>query len=84
MGRPVVMYYVPHLWGSTDELHILEPIIVDVCANQAEFRSTIPCDKDVYELFIDIIIRDNINMPTNAFDAVNLFVHLKHEISTLL
>ncbi|KAJ8048760.1 hypothetical protein HOLleu_01206 [Holothuria leucospilota] len=83
-GRPVVMYYAPHLWGFTDKLHILDPNNVDACANQAEFRSTIPCDKDVYDLCMDIIIRDNINLPKDGYNAVDLFLHLKHEILTLL
>ena len=83
-GRPIVMYYAPHLWGSTDQLHLVTTRDIDFCSSLAQFRSTTPCDKDVYDISMDIIIRDNLQLPTDSYSAVGLYVYLRREILMLL
>lgn len=83
-GRPELMYNAPHLWGVDDKIHLVSQQDIDVCSNQAEFRTSIPCDEDVYDVCMDIIIRDNLNVPTDAYNAVDLYIHLRREIVLLL
>ena len=83
-GRPMLMYYTPQIWGTEDKLcTTVDDDEMTVCNSEAEFRSTIPCDPDVYELCVDIMRRDNLTQPLDVYHAVNLYLHLQREIMVL-
>jgi len=79
-GRPSVMYYVPALWGTSDQLCSVSDDEVEVCRTEAEFRSMIPCDSDVYDMCIDIISRNNLELPIDTASGLDMFRYLSCEI----
>ena len=84
-GRPDVMYFAPHLWDASDQLHHVSQHDIDTCWNQATVRDNIPCDEDMYDICMRIIIRDNLDFPTDdPYDALALYRHLRREILLLL
>lgn len=83
-GRPNIMYFAPHLWGTEDKLCMVPDDDIRACYSEVELRKTIPCDSDVYDLCTRIMVRDNLNLSTDSFHVVNLYLHLRQEISQLL
>ncbi|KAJ8317084.1 hypothetical protein KUTeg_005652 [Tegillarca granosa] len=83
-GRPDLMYFTPMLWGSEDYLCSVPDEELDVCATEAEFRSSIPCDADVYKFCIETIRRHNLDIPKDLNSAVNVYKFLRTEILTVL
>ena len=57
-GRPMVMYTSPVLWGGVDQLCGVSDTDITVCCSEAVFRSSMPCDPDVYEACLHIMHRD--------------------------
>ena len=83
-GRPTLMYYTPVLWGSEDQLCWVSEDDIEDCSTTADFRSLVPCDKDVYDICIAIMSRDNLQPAMDAFEAVNLYLKLQQDVMTLL
>jgi hypothetical protein len=84
-GRPNLMFTAAALWGATDKLCPVSEEDIEVCTTEAVFRSTIPCDADVYRLCISILRRDGLH--PSALDNTGLrylFLYLKREINALL
>lgn len=77
------MYYTPMLWRAEDQLCNVSSDDLNACCEEAEFRSTIPCDEDVYAVCVDIIRRDHAELPKNFSEAIDLYLHLKREILML-
>ncbi|XP_063955289.1 uncharacterized protein LOC135154065 [Lytechinus pictus] len=84
-GHPMMMYHTPQIWGTEDQLCTnVDDDDLAACISDAVFRSTIPCDKDVYDLCVYIMKRDNLDQPMEVQDALELYIHLKQEITVLL
>jgi hypothetical protein len=65
--------------------HISEDDL-DLCKNECTFRTLIPCeDADIYYMCINIMAVQNLALPGNAYDALNLYTdlrdHLRHFVS---
>eukprot|EP00057_Strongylocentrotus_purpuratus_P004857 XP_003729637.2 PREDICTED: uncharacterized protein LOC100891753 [Strongylocentrotus purpuratus] len=83
-GRPMMMYYTPELWGTEDKICGVDDAYASVCRGEAAFRSTRPCDKDVYDMCMTIVNRDHLPIATDAHQAVDVYLHLRREIGMLL
>nr|XP_033492050.1 uncharacterized protein LOC117263018 [Epinephelus lanceolatus] len=83
-GRPNVMYALPELYGTRDFLSPDENEHVQLCKNQCVFRQTIPCDPDLYELCNIFMAESHLTPPTDPYQAVNLYMHLREAISVSL
>ena len=66
--------------------HLCNVSIADfnVCREEALFRSSIPCDEDVYEMCVIIMRRDQSEPPSNFSEAVELYTHLQQDILQML
>lgn len=83
-GRPDLMYFVPIIWGSDNHLCSIPDEEIDVCSNEAEFRSTIPCDADVYNLCINIMKRQNFDPPNDTKSALDMYQYIRNEFATTI
>jgi len=83
-GRPNVMYSSPSLWGAEDKLCSVTNNDVNACVAEASFRSSVPCDVDVFEVCVSIMNRDGLEVPSDCSDAIDLYFHLRHEIHQLI
>ncbi|KAJ4927905.1 hypothetical protein JOQ06_015706 [Pogonophryne albipinna] len=83
-GRPNVMYAVPDLYRTRDYLSPVEDEHVQLCKNECVFRLVIPCDPDVYELCHIFMGESHLTPPTDPYQAVNLYMHLREAISASL
>ncbi|KAL4008914.1 hypothetical protein ACER0C_002766 [Sarotherodon galilaeus] len=83
-GRPNVMYTLPELYGTRDFLCPTEEEHVEMCKTECVFRLTKPCDPDVYELCNILMTESHLTPPTDPYQAVNLYVHLRENIMALV
>jgi len=78
------MYTAPHLWNTSDYLHPVDSLSVQTCTGEAEFRSSIPCDRDTYEVCSFIMRRDGLEPAASVHEAIDLYKHLRAETLLLL
>jgi hypothetical protein len=83
-GRPIIMHSVPSLWGATDQLCGVNDGDVAACRSEAAFRSTTPCDADVYTLCMNIMRTENIDVADDETSAIDLFQYLRQKFRQLL
>ncbi|XP_073798490.1 uncharacterized protein [Danio rerio] len=83
-GRPNVMYGLPELYQTRDFLTSADSESIQLCKNECTFRRPIPCDPDVNSLCNIIMFESQLNVPRDPFQAVNLYMHLRDTIKTLL
>jgi len=81
-GRPMVMYTSPVLWGGVDQLCGVSDTDITVCCSEAVFRSSMPCDPDVYEACLHIMHRDRLEFHVN--DNTGLYLILRTELRRLV
>ncbi|KAL3973486.1 ADP-sugar pyrophosphatase / 8-oxo-dGDP phosphatase / ADP-D-ribose pyrophosphorylase [Sarotherodon galilaeus] len=79
-GRPNVMYTLPELYGTRDFLCPTEEEHVYLCKNECVFQLTKPCDQVVYELCNILMSQSHLTPPTDPYQAVNLYMHLRETI----
>ncbi|KAB0804068.1 hypothetical protein PPYR_01038 [Photinus pyralis] len=83
-GRPFTLYHMPQIYDTTDNIcHI--PIneisnFDEFCA----FPSNCPCDRDVYELSVILMIENDLHLARNAHDATDLYLYLRAKIVDLM
>lgn len=78
------MYYTPSLWNAEDNLCNVSVADFNACCEEALFRSSIPCDEDVYQMCVSIMSGDQSEPPNNFSEAVELYNHLRQEILQML
>ncbi|KAK0135212.1 hypothetical protein N1851_028967 [Merluccius polli] len=83
-GCPNIMYALPELYLVRDHLCPVQSEHLDVCRNECRFRKPIPCDKDVYSVCIDFMVELNLQLPGDPYQAVNLYMHLREAIKSVL
>ncbi|XP_030609254.1 uncharacterized protein LOC115796912 [Archocentrus centrarchus] len=83
-GRPNVMYTLPELYRTRDFICHVEEEHVELCKNECVFRQTKPCDQDVYELCSILMSESHRTPPTDPYQAVNLYMHLREAIMASL
>ena len=83
-GRPSVMYTFPELYGTRDFLKPIEDASLEICKSQCVFRRAIPCDSDLYELCCIFMAELHLTVPTDPFEAVNLYMQLREAIRAAL
>ncbi|KAK9978814.1 hypothetical protein ABG768_020552 [Culter alburnus] len=83
-GRPSVMYGLPELYLTRDFLTSADTESIQFCKNECTFRRPIPCDPDVNELCNTIISESHLSLPKDPYQAVNLYMHLRDVIRSLL
>lgn len=83
-GRPVIMYNAPKLWNAEDYIYPVAPADLETCSNEAEDRSVMPCDIDIFQLCCHILSRDGLEPALDAKAGVDLFIHLKNALTSML
>ncbi|XP_072223124.1 uncharacterized protein [Leuresthes tenuis] len=83
-GQPNVMYALPQLCGTRDFLSPVEDEHLQLCKDECVFRVPIPCDPDVYELCHIFMAESHLTLPTDPYQAVSLYLHLREAITASL
>ncbi|RXM35362.1 hypothetical protein EOD39_4163 [Acipenser ruthenus] len=83
-GRPVAMYLVPELWGTPNYLNLVDVQDLQLCKQMCTFRCPIPCNEDVFDLYMMIMEEHNLSFQNEAFGAVELYTHLRTILMSLL
>ncbi|XP_070411871.1 uncharacterized protein [Nothobranchius furzeri] len=83
-GRPNVMYALPQLNGTRDFLSPVEDEPLQLCKDECVFRRPIPCDQDVYELCNIFIAESHLTLPSDPYQAMTLYRHLREAITASL
>ncbi|XP_062865268.1 uncharacterized protein LOC134327123 [Trichomycterus rosablanca] len=83
-GRPNVMYLMPELYSTENCLSPADEADLQLCKSACTFRSTVPCDPDVYELCNITIAESQMAFPNDSIQALDLYIHLRNEIKASL
>ena len=90
-GKPVVLYTIPELYGTTDYMNLvgqadidicrMQNLVgqadIDICRMQCIFRNGCPCDDEVFELAVIYMAEGDLEQPTNAREALDLYLALR-------
>ena len=83
-GRPNIMYYLPELYDAQDYLSAASLDDINACRSNCTFRSSIPCDIDLFHMCNMIMGQRGFRLPTDAYQALDIYVALRREIKTLI
>jgi hypothetical protein len=76
-GRPIMLYDIPELYGTRDYMCDVDLNRIDVCAQECTFYNGIPCDEDIYPLACLYMDEHGWLMPSDPYEAVDLYVSLR-------
>ncbi|XP_059187145.1 uncharacterized protein LOC131969929 [Centropristis striata] len=83
-GRPRIMYMFPELYRSDDCISPVDGADVQLCQSNCTFRPAVPCDTDIYNICNILMVESQLHLPADAYQAVDLYLHLKNEITSAL
>ena len=80
-GRPSIMYEAPELYGAHDHLANVTEDEIQVCKSECIMREMCPCeDKDVFQLCVLVMGERNLELPSDAYQATDLYLLLRTTI----
>lgn len=79
-GQPRRMFDHPSLFNTRDYLCPVSREDINACRDQVEFRTSICCNANVYDVFIDIMAENSLLPPITADEAVVLYRRLRTSI----
>jgi hypothetical protein len=86
-GYPSLMYEVPETYGAEDCLVDVDSDKLEVCVESdlCVGKPQCPCqDNDLFELFLDEMATNNLNVPNNVDEALVLYNALRPIIRNML
>ena len=83
-GRPNVMFNFPALYGTDDYAEPVAQPVIDACRDECIFRSSVPCDVDIYDISCSIMAQEHIDIPVCADTARETYLHLRDMINAML
>lgn len=82
-GRPFIMYHNPELYGTKDFLHRID-YDENVFNGIFILPSSIPCDTDIYELAIIIMIEEGWLVAKEPNTAIDLYLKLRSKLLNII
>ena len=76
-GKPVVLYTIPELYATNDYMNPVGQADIDICRMECIFRNGFPCDEEVFELAVIYMAECDLEQPTNAREALDLYLALR-------
>ncbi|XP_051249570.1 uncharacterized protein LOC127359638 [Dicentrarchus labrax] len=83
-GRPRIMYMFPELYTSDDRISPVDRADVQLCQSNCTFRPAVPCDPDIYNICNILMVESQLHLPADAYQAFDLYLHLRNEIRSAL
>ncbi|KAB0800803.1 hypothetical protein PPYR_04107 [Photinus pyralis] len=85
-GKPLIMYHIPEIYRSNDYLISVEFDDLEIAREECVFLDQeCPCDKDVFEL-CNILLNEAAveNIPSDPYNAIDVYLYLRNKLSCLL
>ena len=83
-GRPSIMFNFPFLWGKTDKICPVDDDKMSICKEEATFRSSEPCDPDVYKVCVDYMRASQLTPASDVQQGVTLYLRLREYLRGLV
>ncbi|KAF6733686.1 hypothetical protein FQA47_015407 [Oryzias melastigma] len=83
-GRPDAMHLIPELYDTEDYLSQVSEEDLARCEDDCVHRSDIACDGDVFTLCTHIMAQNSLNVPVDAYTAIDLYLFLRGELIRML
>ena len=80
-GRPLVMYSLPYLYGTSGYLRCVDLDRMEACQEECLFRNQV-CDRDVEELCLIYMRENGWVIPQTLANALELYQHLRTKTRT--
>ena len=80
-GKPIIMYTSPELYNTTDRIVPVFVPDVEVCIEECIFKDERPCSSPlVYQWCCDLMVENNLNLPHNVDEAINMYRSMRDAI----
>ena len=76
-GKPAVLFTIPEVYATTAYMNPVGHADIDICLMACIFRNGCPCGEDVFELAVIYIAECDLEQPTNAHEALDLYLTLR-------
>lgn len=83
-GRPRIMYMFPELYACDQHISLVDRADIQLCQSNCTFRPAVPCDTDIHDLCNILMVESQLHVPADAYQAVDLYLHLRNEIKSAL
>jgi len=74
------MYFFPSLWNAENKIIAVTEADWSACSGEAEFRTVIPCDMNLYEVCVGIMQEHSITPAKTCREDTDLYLYLRTEI----
>lgn len=72
---------MPDLYGVEDYLAPIPRNEIESAEEECVFLNTqLPCDRDVHELCKILLTEDGLSLPSDPYDIVDVYIHLREKI----
>ena len=78
------MYNIPELYGTQSYLRHVSQNDIQVQERFCTYRTSVPCDQDLYDLCCMAMIDHNLMYPKSTEEALEIYYALRFEIRNLL
>ncbi|KAK3106552.1 hypothetical protein FSP39_022497 [Pinctada imbricata] len=83
-SKPILLYSTPELFGYEHYMCPVDHLDIDVCEADNKLEDDIRCDRDVYEISTILMEENDIQQPSDPYEATTLYIWLRTEIKHLL
>lgn len=74
----------PELYRCDQHISQVDRADILLCQNNCIYWPAVPCDTDIYDLCNIVMVESQLHVPDNAYQAVDLYLHLRNEITSAL
>ena len=75
---------LPQLWNTRNYICPTKAEDIEAVGDEVEYRSSICCDSDLYEICIERMVEGNFVYPLNFVEDVTLNTFLRTELNTVM
>ena len=79
-GRPTIMYRMPRVYSTKDYICPVPPEEIEITSEECKFKDVDPCDSDVSELCVLLMVENNWDIPADPYAAAELYTQLRMQI----
>ena len=79
-GRPMLLYSLSELNGIQDKIVDVDADELHEWEEECLFKEEYPCDHDIFEVCCILMEENNWQVPSNGYEAAQLYMKLKNQM----
>lgn len=83
-GRPLVMFEIPHIYGTRDYMCHVDHRRIDIVKLECSFKASSPCDPNLFEYCCQLMADNGYTVPEDPEEATHLYINLRRHVRRIL